>query len=86
MKFAGKLAKTCTTGCRYWATRGLNPIQTPTGTQISDDTATTTATRSEGQEAEAERVPEDAQALLPGGDVGQHAVQAVAERGARRPR
>ena len=45
MKFAGKLANTCTTGCRYWATRGLKPIQTPTGTQITDDTATTTATR-----------------------------------------
>ena len=35
----------------------------------------------QGQEAQAERVPEDGQALLPGGDVGQHAVQAPAERG-----
>ena len=35
----------------------------------------------EGQEAQPERVPEDAEALLPGGDVGQHAVQAVAEHG-----
>ncbi len=35
MKFAGKLAaSTCTIGCMNWATLGLNPIQTPIGTQI----------------------------------------------------
>ena len=36
---------TCTTGCRYWAILGLKPIQTPTGTQITEAPATTTATR-----------------------------------------
>src|SRR5579863_10507306 len=80
MKFAGKLASTCTTGCMYWATRGLKPIHTPTGTQTTEDTATTTATRS-SVEAHAERVPDHPEALLPGGDIGQHVIQAVAERG-----
>ena len=78
MKFAGKLANTCTTGCRYWATRGLKPIQTPTGTQTTDATATTTPPAGTSG-TRAERVPEDGQALLPGGEVGKHAVQAIAE-------
>ena len=45
MKLAGKLASTWTTGCMNWATRGLKPIQTPIGTQTTEDTATTTTTR-----------------------------------------
>ena len=35
MKLAGKLARTCTSGCAERATRGLMPIFTPIGTQIS---------------------------------------------------
>ena len=45
MKFAGKLASTWTIGCMNCATRGLKPIQTPTGIQMIDETITTTATR-----------------------------------------
>ncbi len=42
---ASVLTTKATTGCRYWASLGLKPIQTPTGTQITDAPATTTATR-----------------------------------------
>ncbi len=57
MKFAGKLASTCTTGCMNWATRGLNPIHTPTGTQITDDTVTTTTTRRKVRKPRPNAVP-----------------------------
>ncbi len=45
-KFAGKLARTWTTGCAYRARRGLMPILTPIGTQTSDAKTTRVATRS----------------------------------------
>ena len=44
-KLAGKLASTCTSGCAERATRGLIPIFTPIGTQISVATITITTTR-----------------------------------------
>ena len=44
-RFAGKLASICTIGCANRARRGLMPMVTPTGTQMSEETTTTMMTR-----------------------------------------
>ncbi len=44
-KFAGKLARTCTSGWASLDTLGFSPIHTPIGTQITVATTTRTTTR-----------------------------------------
>ncbi len=65
MKFAGKLASTCTIGCMNWATRGLKPIHTPTGTQTSEETVTTTTTRRKVRKPRPNAVPNTPSPCVP---------------------
>ena len=45
VKFEGKLASTCTIGCINRETRGFMPIIAPIGTQITEQTSVSSATR-----------------------------------------